>query len=465
MLQARRILVSLKLGALAALVVAGALIAPTPGPVAASGVAVVSAGSRHTCAVTTAGGVKCWGRDGQADVSGLTSGVAAVSAGSRHSCALTTTGGVKCWGSDTWGQLGDGRAAHRHGSSRPVDVSDLTSGVAAVSAGDLHTCAVTTTGGVTCWGYNASGQFGDGSTVARPFPASPPAGLTSGAAAVSAGLNHTCAVTTTGAVKCWGQNFFGELGDGNAPDPSNAPVDVSGLTSGVAAVSAGGRHSCALTTAGGVQCWGLNVSGQLGDGSANDSATPVDVSSLTSGVAAVSAGDDHTCALTTGGGVQCWGRNISGQLGNGSANDSDTPIDVSGLSSGVAAVSAGLSHTCAVTTTGDVKCWGRNASGQLGDGSTNASSTPVDVLGLTSSGPELPDGTGTPVDVVGRTSGIAEPPDVAGTPLEAQGSSGPSVSFVGGVVAAVAAGALALGGAAWYARRRALRSKTETSTS
>ncbi|MCH8346681.1 MAG: hypothetical protein IIC87_07125, partial [Chloroflexi bacterium] len=169
----------------------------------------------------------------------------------------------------------------------------------------------------------------------------------SGVAAVSAASRHTCAVTTTGGVKCWGRNFFGELGDGNAPNDSSAPVDVSGLTSGIAAVSAGFGHTCALTTTGGVKCWGLNASGQLGDGSANDSDTPVDVSGLTSGVAAVSAGDGHTCAVTTTGGVKCWGRNFFGELGDGNApNDSSVPVDASGLTSGIAAVSAGHFHTC-----------------------------------------------------------------------------------------------------------------------
>ena len=200
-----------------------------------------------------------------------------------------------------------------------------------------------------------------------------------GIAHVAAGYYHTCALSTAGAVKCWGYNEYGQLGDGTGGNKTT-PVDVAGLGSGVAAIAAGGYHTCALTTAGGVKCWGRNYYGQLGDGTTADKRTPVDVAGLGSGVAAIAAGGWHTCALSTAGGVKCWGYNYSGQLGDGTTASKSTPVDVAGLGSGVAAIAAGWVHTCALSTASGVKCWGYNGSGQLGDGTTANRSTPVEVL-------------------------------------------------------------------------------------
>ncbi|MBI3241575.1 MAG: hypothetical protein HYZ49_04700 [Chloroflexi bacterium] len=408
-------------------------------------IAAVSAGGWHTCALTTGGGVKCWGRNdsGQlgdgttierstpVDVIGLTSGVAAISAGGFHSCALTTGGGVKCWGQKS--SVGDGGNIDR---TTPVNVSGLTNGVAAIAAGSWHTCVLTTEGGVKCWGLNGQGQLGDGTTTNRATPVTV-SGLTSGVTAISAGGLHTCAVLTGGGAKCWGYNGWGALGDGTTTYRPT-PVDVSGLTGGVAAISAGDYHTCALTTGNGVKCWGRNIEGQVGDGTTTNQLTSVDVNGLTSGVAEIAAGSYHTCALLAGGGVKCWGKNDYGQLGDGTVVNQSMPVNVSGLTSGVATIDLGDSHTCALLAGSEVKCWGWDGHGQLGTDRILERLTPVDVSGLTSgvtdiaanylntcaltSGGgakcwgnslygQLGDGTKTaravPTDVSGLTSGVA----------------------------------------------------------
>ncbi len=386
--------------AVAVVVVAGFIALPAglrsrTSPAAASGVvAALSAGSGHTCALTTGGGAVCWGanRDGQlgdgeacgavcttpVGVSALGSGAVSVSAGDFHTCVVTTAGGVACWGRNGDGQLGDGTTTTR---TSPVDVSGLTSGVAGVSAGDTHTCAVTSSGGVKCWGRNDDGQLGDGGTCGTvcttPVDV---AGLPDGVAAVSAGDHHTCALTTEGGVKCWGLNVYGALGDGTITARST-PVDVAGLA-GIVAVSAGGWHTCALTTEGGVTCWGRNIYGALGDGATVSRSTPASVSGLTGGVAAISAGDYDTCALTTEGGVTCWGLRVYGPPGEGAFSIRTAPARVSGLAATITAISAGDYHNCALTAAGGVKCWGYNAYGQLGNDTITTRASPVDVVGL-----------------------------------------------------------------------------------
>ncbi len=147
-------------------------------------------------------------------------------------------------------------------------------------------------------------------------------------------------------------------------------IEVGGEVFNVSKLDVGGNHTCAITTAGGLKCWGRNNYGQLGDTSTTDRLVPVDVFGLVSGVVGVSAGENHTCAVTEAGNLKCWGINTSGQLGDTSTTNRVTPVDVSGLASGVASVSADRNHTCAITTTGGLKCWGLNNYGQLGDNST-----------------------------------------------------------------------------------------------
>jgi alpha-tubulin suppressor-like RCC1 family protein len=345
----------------------------------------ITAGYAHTCALTRAGGVQCWGYnrfaqlgDGTAvdrrrpvGVFGLRRSVRAIAAGGRHSCALMRTGAVECWGDNAHGELGDETRTHR---SKPVAVRGLHS-VRAVAAGEAFACALTASGRVECWGDNRHGELGDGTSADRDRPVAV-AGLGTGVTAIALGYFHACALKRAGTVECWGYNGYGQLGDGTTTD-RRIPVRVSGLA-GVIAISAGGGHTCALTSAHTVRCWGSNHYGELGDGTTTRRLTPVAVSGLLGGVTAIAVGGEaHGCALTRAGGVKCWGYNGHGQLGDGTTTDRAVPVDVVGLARDVRSItSGGYGHTCALTRAGEVECWGRNSSGQLGDGTTSDRHTP-----------------------------------------------------------------------------------------
>ena len=356
------------------------------------GATAVRIGGWHVCALTSEGGVKCWGYNGYGQlgngtrtdshqpgaVTGLASGVSSIAVGNHHTCAALSAGGVKCWGLNDHGQLGDGTSWN---ASTPQNVRTLTSGGLALSAGYSHTCALTGAGGVTCWGYNAKGQVGDGSTTDRSTPVDV-TGLTAGVRRVAAGYFDTCAVTNVpgGVVNCWGDNSWGQLGDGTTTN-SSTPVAVTALTALMTAVGTAGSFACAITNTGALKCWGDNSSGQLGDGTTTNRPAPVDVVvGLSTGAKVVGTGGLHSCAVTGLWGLKCWGDNRAGEVGDGTTTDRATPVDVVGLTSGVKAVTLNGENTCALLDTGGVKCWGANGSGQLGDGTTTRSLTPVDVV-------------------------------------------------------------------------------------
>ncbi|HUK95678.1 MAG TPA: PASTA domain-containing protein [Gaiellaceae bacterium] len=389
-----RIRIGVSVAVLGALVLAassGAARHPALARTAAGKATAIAAGGGHTCAVTTAGAVKCWGynshgqvgdgtktdRHAPVAVSGLGSGVAGVAAGGLHTCAITRTGGVACWGANHSGQLGDGTTDDR---LAPVVVSDVGSGVTEIAAGASHTCALTGAGGVDCWGGNGNGQLGDGTTNDHHVPGGVQ-GLVGLAYAVAAGGAHSCAITgPQRTVVCWGANGQGQLGDGTGLD-KHMPAYAQAL--GEAGVVAGDAHTCTFPTGGPyLACFGAGGHGQLGYGGTANFLSPIAVVAFMQGVLAVAAGGNHTCAITPAHGVECWGANDHGQLGDGTTTERHQPVAVSGLTSGVATIAAGFSHTCALRTTGTILCWGYNGQGQLGDGTTTDRLTPVPVLGF-----------------------------------------------------------------------------------
>ena len=404
-----------------------------PAPVLAdeTGLTAISAGQFHTCALRNDGGVRCWGQNGRGqlgtdplpltsklddstysvDVSGLPA-ASAVTAGGFHSCAVVASG-MACWGYDFYGQLG----SRAPSSAVPVPVTALT-GARSVSAGTGFACALIdadTASKPVCWGDNSKGQLGADPTVTRSTLRLAVSGIPS-ATGLDAGNGHACAIPASTTVpRCWGDNATGQLGDGTTTG-SAVPTTVSGLPD-ASSVSAGGGlstaergHTCAVTTAARARCWGRNASGQLGDSTADDRSLPVvvqnDIDPLTgdahvtlaelTAVSAVSTGGLHSCALVADSTVWCWGANASGQLGDGSTTERRYAVHVQKDSSdlahdnpltGVTAVAAGGDDTCALLTGGKLVCWGGNGHGQLGDGSTSQRSLPTTVSGLDGSLP------------------------------------------------------------------------------
>jgi alpha-tubulin suppressor-like RCC1 family protein len=248
-------------------------------------------------------------------------------------------------------------------------------------------CAVTSAGAALCWGDNTNEELGN-AQVTGFFSATPVQvqGLSSGVANISLGAGYTCAVTTTGGVLCWGGPPDGTL---NHPDPEAVkdPAGNAPLT-GVAAIAAGYSHACALTTSGTELCWGDNGAGEIGNGTeGNVLNLPTQVlnssaSSPLSGVVQISAGEKDSCVVTGGGGILCWGYNAEGEIGEDTRPHYDSPVPVTGLASGVIELGTGYRHNCAITSTGGVMCWGFNEYGQLGDGTQKVSSVPMAVVGV-----------------------------------------------------------------------------------
>jgi alpha-tubulin suppressor-like RCC1 family protein len=369
-------------------------------PVQAIGVSSavqVSAGTAHTCARTFDGQEYkdvCWGENdaGQlGDGSSIDRSTAvapallceagsapAVSAGGTSTCAKAMGDGpdahVFCWGSNSSGQLGDGTIVSRR-AALPTSANDS---VLYTAVGTGHACEIRSDGRLLCWGSNGSGRLGDGTTTNRLNPTL--ANDTALYLVVAAGQSHSCGITTTPTqvVKCWGSGLDGRLGNGTTTNRLS-PTAVVGLPGVPLSLDVGDAHSCAVVQNGAnreVWCWGEGSDGRLGNGSTSDRLQPVKVSGISNALL-VSAGAQHSCASRQDASVWCWGEGSDGRLGNGSILDRTTPVRVvDGAGTPIAApsgfVSAGGAHSCVSNVAGQqrVACWGRNLSGELGDGST-----------------------------------------------------------------------------------------------
>jgi hypothetical protein len=346
---------------------------PSAGAVTTSGVGnVVAGGAGYGCALRADGQVACWGQIGSVDsptpvvYPGL-SGVRQIAAASGTVCAVVSNNRVWCFGDNSLGQLGIGTMAAS--SNTPVQTTALVDAVR-ITGGANHFCVVRVNAAVRCWGANSSGEIGNNSTstaVRQPVNVS---GLTQ-VAQVSAGASHTCARKTSGQVVCWGANDHGQLGIGTTSAYVLTPQALTSMTNATALAS-GSATTCALTTTTGPQCWGSGAQGALGNGGTADSSTPVPVSGGLSGLTSIGASATGACVATSGGAVSCWGT----PSGDGSGDAALTPVTVPGISD-AAHLSAGALSTapCVIRTGGQGACWG--ATPAVGDGSGTAQAGPV----------------------------------------------------------------------------------------
>lgn len=335
-----------------------------------------------------------------------------VAGGGQHNCALTAADTVYCWGMNNHGQLGadpdsrlsGGVSVSNYYVSEPVAAARgaVPGGgvtIESLSSGGYFTCALASNGRVYCWGSNEQGQLGINS--ATPTISISPQLVVYGAMPagaikqLSAGVFHVCAVASNNRVYCWGWNLNGQLGDGSTTQRA-APVETA-LPPGVTAqqIAAGSDHTCALTSAGAVYCWGGNHQGQLGDSTTTDSTTPVvtQPGAIPAGpIKRIATGYYHTCAIASNDWVYCWGDNEHGKLGNNDPTHTDSSLPVAvahgEIPGGVTVVDIvmGRDHTCALASNHKAYCWGHNGGGRLGNDSIVASDTPVEVHAPTASG-------------------------------------------------------------------------------
>jgi alpha-tubulin suppressor-like RCC1 family protein len=366
---------------------------PTPGVAKPQ----IAAGFDHSCVLSSSGVVRCYGDNSflQAGVGqgvsiqptpiipvGLSSlNFTSIDAGARHSCASAVTGGIYCWGFNTNSQVtGDGGVAN---VPLPALVVPATGSFVQVVGGDRHTCAVQPSGSVVCWGQNNSGECGNGSigTIATPLNVQ---GLSTTVTKIATFSRHTCAVLGNGGVQCWGLNSQGQLGFGgsnfNIAQQATAP---NGLRSNISIidVAPGSDHTCVLYLDGVVQCVGQNDLGQVGNGTTSNQQMSWATTAV-SNASAIASGEDFSCAIVNNRtAVSCWGKGISGQLGNGAFANSTSPVSVQGLTGSISTISAGRAFACAANDSGSVFCWGDNNSNQFGF-TSSAQATAVEVVGL-----------------------------------------------------------------------------------
>ncbi|QDK38986.1 hypothetical protein [Bdellovibrio sp. NC01] len=350
-----------------------------------------SAGGAHVCMVTATGELSCAGSNSSAQMGNInwtykraptsvlgTMTYTSITSGFGHMCALNTSNSaMSCSGYNTFGQFGNNDSVSVAG----LQYVQKTSAYSSIASGQFHMCGILTSSGqLRCWGKNDSGQVSlDPTTYPQMLS---PTIVDSGVSysQVRPGFNHTCAITSSNIVRCWGNNIYGAVGNGGSGANVITPTSVSDGNT-YKSVSAGYLFSCGVTTSGILKCWGDSADGKLGnnDNGTSDSYVPLQIDTADTFIK-VSSGLRSSCAITSNNYLKCWGANDSGQLGTGDNTGRIVPTYVDG-STKYNYIAMGTTHSCGITTAGALKCWGGNTSGQLGNGALTGSSSPIVVDG------------------------------------------------------------------------------------
>jgi alpha-tubulin suppressor-like RCC1 family protein len=348
----------------------------------------IAGGVSHTCGIISTGEAYCWGfndfgqlgdgtttdRTVPTPVTQVGIKFSSIIAGDNHTCGITGTGEVYCWGNNSQGQLGDSTNTD-HYVPNPVTQEGIS--FSSITAGSYHTCGITITGEAYCWGNNSSGALGDSTNTERTIPTQVTQGGIS-FLSINAGGVHTCGITSTGEAYCWGHNGSGQLGDSTTTNYTvPTPVTQGGIS--FLSINAGGVHTCGITSTGEAYCWGSNDDGRLGDSTTTDHYVPTPVTQGGISFSLIDAGQYHTCGITSTGEAYCWGYNNSGALGDSTNTGHTIPTPVTQGNISFLSINAGSVHTCGISSTGEAYCWGYNGSGQLGDSTTTNRNIPTKV--------------------------------------------------------------------------------------